>query len=220
MRSARIHVVLGVALAVTSVAGLPAASRDIPITVTLLTGAPPPDALVNGIYDPDGGGGFATNAQQVVAAELRASVNFFLDLGTARSASTRDICVRFPSPVEGSVTSKSFALSGDVCTDMHWNTSDSGNLGGMTVGQPPLQKRMQIFWNTPTGTYYLRWGTSGDTSNWVTVTCNAVAGEGCVDWTVDGSGLTAHLSFSSKKTGLIDVADYQIHDVNLGVQRP
>ena len=185
-------VLIGAAISL-GVATPAAAQRNHPITVEV--GAPA------GISDVTGGSGvYYTLSSELVTADLRNEVNFFLDLGTSRSESERSLCVDLSQPTSG-------VPRGVVCADMHWNTSDAGSLTSLQPEQW-VDKRMQLFWTTAAGTYYLRWGNDSLT-NWVTVTCRATAPTGCVDWTIANPAGQARLTLSTRK-GVTELGTYLV----------
>ena len=180
-----------------------AAQRDRPIAVQLLplgSGASP-----TGISDvPGSSGTYQTQTSELVEAELRNDVNFFLDLGSNRALSSRDICVDLTVPVAGSGAQS----LNRPCADMHWNTSDSGSLRAMLVSGFQY-KRMQLYWTDSQGTYYLRWGNNDSIANWMTVTCVDGDSGGCLAWTVSNPTARARLTLSTRKA-VLQLGEYEV----------
>jgi hypothetical protein len=160
-------------------------------------------SAINGISDVgDGSGLYQTLSSELVAAELRNDVNFFVDLGSNKTMSSRDICVDLSVPAGNAVP------RGQRCTDMHWNTAGAGSLSTMLLGETQL-KRMQLYWTDSDGTYYLRWGSNDSIQNWVTVTCVAADTAACSAWTLSHPTARASLSLSTRRA-LLQLGDYEV----------
>jgi len=195
-------VVVAVAVSTIAFSTPAAAQRDRTIVVQLpqsLQGESP-----TGISDVAGSSGqYQTLTSELVSAELRNDVNFFLDLGSNKALSPRDICVNLNVPV-GDATPRA-----RPCADMHWNTSDAGSLSAMPPGAHQ-NKRMQLYWTDSQGTYYLRWGSSDSIANWVTVTCDDGDTAGCFAWTISNpNARVARLTLSTRKA-LLQLGDYDV----------
>jgi len=144
-----------------------------------------------------------------VFAVLRNEINVFVNLGSSngKTGSPLNMCVDLTMPITG-------AARGVYCDDLQSNTSDSQSLLALADGQT-ISKRFQITWQDGTGTYWLRFGSEGDTDD-VALTCTEADGAGCLVWRVEPEGGTAgsaarlwHLP-SAKRSTTMDLGTYHV----------
>ena len=149
-----------------------------------------------------------THGVDLVSAVLRSDINAFVNLGSSngRSASPRDLCVDLSDPVSGP------AWSVPYCGDLQSNTSDGQLMRYMNAGES-IDKRFQVSWRDATGTYWLRFGSDGTSTDTVRLTCDSSDAGECAAWTMTPNGTAiARLTFlsSARRSLTTVVGDYRV----------